>query len=310
MEKIKLITIFFINKTLFTFIIFLFIQNCFSQESWTPTSMVNVPTARYEHTAVWTGSKVIIWGGGRDWLPYNYDSSGGIFDPITNSWVATSYINVPQCRISHTAIWTGSKMIIWGGGYFNLLFNTGGLYEPSSNTWQSTSIVNAPTPRACHTAIWTGTKMIIWGGVPYINTGGIYDPMTDTWVPTSTINAALPRNFHTAIWTGSKMIIWGGVDSNDTNTGGIYDPSTNSWSATSTVNAPSPRYWHTAIWTGSKMIIWGGYNFLLSEPTNTGGIYDPQTNTWTPTSTINAPSPRHVHSAIWTGIKMIIWGGR
>src|SRR5437667_7515711 len=30
---------------------------------------------------------------------------------------------------------------------------------------------------------------------------------------------------------------------------------------------------------------------------------------WTPTSTTNAPSGRDVHTAIWTGSEMIVWGG-
>src|SRR5437868_12188077 len=32
-------------------------------------------------------------------------------------------------------------------------------------------------------------------------------------------------------------------------------------------------------------------------------------DTWTATSTTNAPSPRAFHSAVWTGTEMIIWGG-
>src|SRR6266508_6235700 len=51
------------------------------------------------------------------------------------------------------------------------------------------------------------------------------------------------------------------------------------------------------------MIVWGG--FLL----NTGGRYNPSTDSWTATSTTNAPSARQVPRAIWTGSEMIVWGG-
>jgi hypothetical protein len=37
-----------------------------SDDTWTPTSTTNAPTARYQHTAVWTGSEMIVWGGGAD----------------------------------------------------------------------------------------------------------------------------------------------------------------------------------------------------------------------------------------------------
>jgi len=42
---------------------------------------------------------------------------------------------------------------------------------------------------------------------------------------------------------------------------------------------------------------------------DTGGRYDPATNTWTPTSTANAPSARNDQTAVWTGNHLIVWGG-
>ena len=63
---------------------------------------------------------------------------------------------------------------------------------------------------------------------------------------------------HTAVWTGSEMIVWGGLWLRRFNSGGRYNPSTDSWTATSTTNAPTARYGHTAVWTGSEMIVWGG----------------------------------------------------
>jgi hypothetical protein len=35
---------------------------------------------------------------------------------IDDSWTATSTTNAPSPRSSHTAVWTGSEMIVWGGG--------------------------------------------------------------------------------------------------------------------------------------------------------------------------------------------------
>ena len=31
-------------------------------DNWAATSTINAPTGRYEHTAVWTGSEMIVWG--------------------------------------------------------------------------------------------------------------------------------------------------------------------------------------------------------------------------------------------------------
>ena len=54
------------------------------------------------------------------------------------------------------------------------------------------------------------------------------------------------------------------------------------------------------------MIVWGGCND--SGSLNTGGRYNPSTDSWTATSTTNAPAGR-VHTAVWTGSEMIVWGG-
>jgi len=60
------------------------------------------------------------------------------------------------------------------------------------------------------------------------------------------------------------------------------------------------------------MIVWGGnyYDDLDWVALNDGGHYNPETDTWTPTATLNAPHERYWHSAVWTGTEMIIWGGQ
>ena len=55
------------------------------------------------------------------------------------------------------------------------------------------------------------------------------------------------------------------------------------------------------------MIIWGGWDDSVFL--NTGGRYKPGTNTWTATSTTDAPTDRFQHTAVWTGSEMIVWGG-
>jgi hypothetical protein len=276
-----------------------------TDDTWTPTTLTNGPTARELHTAVWTGSEMIIWGGGGG----GNLNTGGRYNPSTDSWTTTSTTNAPTGRYWHTAVWTGSEMIIWGGYNSINYFNTGGRYNPSTDSWTATSTTNAPLPRTQHTAVWTGSEMIVWGGVVSgaSNTGGRYDPSTDSWTATTTTNAPSGRFSHTAVWTGSEMIVWGGGADVVTNTGGRYNPSTNSWIATSTVNAPEARYFHPAVWTGSEMIVWGGAG--TSGILNTGGRYNPGTDSWTATSPTNAPTDRTDHTAVWTGSEMIVWGG-
>jgi N-acetylneuraminic acid mutarotase len=274
-----------------------------TDDTWTATTTANAPHGRWFHTAVWTGSEMIVWGGGG----YGDSglNSGGRYNPSTDSWIATSLTNAPTARFGHTAVWTGSEMIVWGGAVPGNEFDTGGRYNPSSDTWTPTSTTNAPEARSGHTSVWTGTEMIVWGGSSGDSTGGRYNPSTDGWTATSLTNAPTARGGHTAVWTGSEMIIWGG---SGLNTGGRYSPNVDSWTATSTTNAPTGRWGHTAIWTGTEMIVWGGVN-TRGSTINTGGRYNPIIDTWAGTSTTNAPSSRYAHTAVWTGDEMIVWGG-
>jgi N-acetylneuraminic acid mutarotase len=288
-------------------------------DSWTATSTTNAPLGREYHTAVWTGSEMIIWGGAGNDSDLN---SGGRYNPSTDSWTATNIAGAPAGRADHTAVWTGSEMIVWGGTSFdgqnNHYLNSGGRYNPGTDSWTATSTTNAPLGRLAHTAVWTASEMIIWGGYYFydgsnhaLNTGGRYNPGTDSWTPTSITDAPLGREYHTAVWTGSEMIIWAGYYFYDgtnhyLNTGGRYNLGTDSWTATSTTDAPEGRGYHTAVWTGSEIIVWGGFD---NDYLNTGGRYDPGTDSWTATSTTNAPSARYLHTAVWTGSEMIMWGG-
>ena len=238
-------------------------------------------------------------------------------DPCTDdTWTPTSLTDAPAGRYEHTAVWTGSEMIVWGGSNGGGL-NTGGRYSPSTDSWTTTSTTGAPSARYAHTAVWTGSEMIVWGGFDgssYLNTGGGYNPSSDSWTATSTTNAPTARQRHMAVWIGTQMIVWGGEGCPIgcfTNIGGRYNPSTDTWTATSTANAPAGRESHTAVSTGTEMIVWGGsfydgsYHFL-----NTGGRYNPSTDSWTATSLANVPAGRAGHTTVWTGSEMIVWGGQ
>ncbi|PYJ69125.1 MAG: hypothetical protein DME76_10115 [Verrucomicrobia bacterium] len=146
--------------------------------------------------------------------------------------------------------------------------------------------------------------MITWGGFGYYpgNSGQRYDPITDTWISTSSVNAPDRRYGHSGVWTGTEMIVWGGVTSAYTNTGGKYNPMTDTWTPTNSSNAPDARFAHTAIWTGSEMIVWGGFLYQFGpQYLNTGGKYDPNTDTWSATTTANAPAGRWSHTGVPSG---------
>ena len=276
-------------------------------DTWSPISTASAPSARTSHTAIWTGEFMVIWGG------YGGSSldTGGRYDPNLDTWAPVATTGAPAARRNHTAVWTGSLMVIWGGDPTSTA-NTGARYDPATDTWTPTSTANAPSQRNSNTAIWTGSLMLIWGGSQgsgYTNTGGRYDPVADTWTPTLVNEGPTASYEHAAVWTGNLMVVWGGYPLPSPHEGGRYDPLTDSWMGMSTMGAPSPRYGHTAVWTGSLMIVWGGTGMGPDAYPLAGGRYDPISDEWTSTSISNVPAWRQEHTAVWTGSRMVVWGG-
>ena len=117
-------------------------------------SATNAPSARFIHTAVWTGSEMIVWGG----QGFNGLNTGGRYNPVTDTWTATTTTNAPTARQWNTTVWTGSEMIVWGGtDNFGHNVNTGGRYNPDTDTGMPTISLPRPLPdtstRRCGPAV-------------------------------------------------------------------------------------------------------------------------------------------------------------
>jgi hypothetical protein len=278
---------------------------CIAGDTWDNATLAGIPEARVGLSAVWTGSLMLVWGG----TQFGALGTGERYDPLTDSWTPMSAAGLSN-RAGHRAVWTGTEMVVWGGRTSSgALLSDGARYNPGTDIWSTMSSFSGLSGRTGHTAVWTGTEMIVFGG-SQPPTGSRYNPATDTWTPTLTPGWSAKFN-HSAVWTGARMLVWGGNEgSAATATGGAYNPSDNTWSSITASGAPPGAQSHTAVWTGSSMVVWGGEVDDSSTTLASGGIYDPGADSWTSTATAGAPSARAMHTAVWTGTEMIVWGGR
>ena len=105
-------------------------------------------------TAVWTGTEMIVWGGETLVPSFTRFNNGARYDPATDTWRPVSAAGAPEARRFHTAVWTGSEMIVWGGDTVNSANgNTGGRYSPVTDTWAPTSLSGAAAARDSHVAV-------------------------------------------------------------------------------------------------------------------------------------------------------------
>jgi hypothetical protein len=222
-------------------------------------------------------------------------------------------------RAFHSAVWTGSKMLIWGGGKTSNVFGDGAAYDNANKTWKLLSTVGAPAPRRQQMSVWTGDKMLVWGGWDNnvrFNNGAAYDPVADTWTPMAT-SPLTARHSGAVAWstTTHEMIVWGGCTSGwctgVANDGATYDPALGVWTpmpAAPIAGRSDPLY----VWTGSELVIWGGRN-ALAAPLTDGARFDPKTRIWTkfsdPAATMMDARFDAVFGTDGSG-DLLVWGGR
>ena len=88
-------------------------------------------------------------------LPAISDVEGGGCTPDT--WTPTNVPHAPPGRSDHTAVWTGTEMIVWGGAARSGFVNTGGRYNPVTDSWtklaQPTRPLPEPLTRLCGPAV-------------------------------------------------------------------------------------------------------------------------------------------------------------
>jgi hypothetical protein len=126
---------------------------------------------------VWTGSEVIVWGGGDREDPMSLE--GAAYDPATNSWRAIATAPIALNQVSAT--WTGEEMLVFGGALSNRGWSAtdtsvGAAYNPALNQWREIP-PSELSPQAT-SAVWTGRSMLAWD---YEVRWQEYDPVSDAW---------------------------------------------------------------------------------------------------------------------------------
>ena len=78
---------------------------------------------------------------GRFQIAMTSTSHGQRYNPANNTWTEMNTTNAPAARMRHSAVWTGSRMIVWGGDtggdprYPAGIYSNGGAYDPVTDTW-------------------------------------------------------------------------------------------------------------------------------------------------------------------------------
>ena len=242
---------------------------------------------------LWTGKFLLAGGGTNEAELYAPQMPGTI-----ETWVATGNMVTARSGALWNLLDDGRLFIVGGLDSSGNPLASAELYDYLTGRFSATG--NMATQRQHHRTVvlYTG-KVLVTGGRPsatanVLNSAELYDPVSGTFTPTGNMQRYRRLHRSTELLNG-KILITGGLGgtSNTANSilfgAELYDPATGTFTFT-TGDMTTARYNHQAIllYTG-KVLIVGGYgpgtpNVLL----NSAELYDPATNTFTPTGNMTS----------------------
>lgn len=262
-------------------------------------------TPRFGAVSVWTGEEWLVVGGRKG---STLLASGARYEPDADQWGPVAEAPEPLWSELQKATWTGSELLVWGRSAEE--GQLGLAYDPEADRWES--LPDAPLrPRDGHGLAWVGEELIVWGGSADdgpLGDGAAYDPGTGEWrrLPEAPLPAGDPL---VATAGDDRLLVWsqeGPPYGDGPMRGAVYLPGRDRWrpagSTEAPVGGPSAA---TAVWTGDRAIV-----CCDSDADVALGLYDPATDEWSRRAAPGTVADRMLHTAVWTGETMLVWGGR
>ncbi len=223
-----------------------------ASDTW--SSAANFNGARVEPAAVLLADgRVLMVGGsasGGAFLPVT--PAAEIYDPVTNTWTATSPMVATRTIVTATRLADGRVLVVGGGGNAEV-------FDPATGAWTATG--NLVTPRIFQRAALLGDgRVLIAGG----NGSGaaiaseIYDPASNSWSSAANMIAARPRGHTlTALADGGALVAGGQNGALWLDSAEVYDPALNAWSALAPMTVPHAYHFAAPLGNGRVFVVGG-----------------------------------------------------
>lgn len=255
------------------------------------------------------------------------------YDPVGNSWAAMA--SMPQAAFMTSAVYypPTNKIYVFGGAdaVTGVNYDITRIYDIASNTW--TTGANMPDVRSFMASGYNSANGKIYLVSGY-NTGLVLDAQPNTWeydpvVDTFTERAPFPHpagGFASGVING-HLYVAGGRDASNTVIDLVWDYNiaTDTWTARSSMpsltNVPG-----SAVALGRLWVFGGGNPFSAGKnasttaafdqraaksavptTTNIGVVYNPDTDIWSSSPSMNVPRSFTSDTAI--GNKLVAAGG-
>ena len=189
-----------------------------------------------------------------------------------------------------------------------------------ANPWSVTGSMT--TNRFAHTATLLSDGTVLVAGGLYSPTGisqyavassEIYDPVSGAWTGTGSLNAA--RCAHTAtLLTSGKVLVTGGGNLVEASgpilaSTELYDRTSGTWTTAASLSTPRIGHTATLLPDGTVLVVGGIASQNETTPLLASAeIYDPATDTWTPTGSLITARSGHTATLLQNGTVLVAGG--
>ena len=218
-------------------------------------------------------------------------------DPCKPDHTPAAPGNLPLPLGGHDAILLPDGKILVAGGMSVEGVPLSGclLYHPDDATWSATGPMATPRHGLKLLPLAEGRVLAVGGtglGNAQLSSCEIFHPSTGTWIATGSLAAAVSNKSFVALANGAILAVGGQTNGRPAATCELYDPATGIWTATGSLL--TPRFTTAlALLANGKVLAAGGAVPGGGDPPDSGTarceLYDPATQTWSPTGALGEP---------------------
>ncbi len=252
-----------------------------------------------------------------------------IYDPSTGEWLGTGSMNERRLVAPAVQLQDGTVLIAGGSevditqlsGYdtFPTPLRSAEVYDPDLGQWITTGSMRAR--RYLHTlSLLSDGRVLAVGGQGGSWSAEIYDPRTGGWEAITGPGLGDQWGFmgHVAVTlTDGRVLVAGGKDTPVEGWGdifdeaAIYDPAADEWTAAAKMVIDAERAVAVLLADG-RVLVTGGRTDLpspgIAQVSDVAQIYDPVSDRWELTGSMNVPRVRHTAVLLHDG-RVLVAGG-
>lgn len=178
---------------------------------WAAMPAAPIP-ARSSAASVWTGGRLLVWGGqGPDDTLYG---DGASYDPVTRTW-ATLPPSPLTPRVGAQAVWVGGAFVVWGGitAGDGTRAVDGARYDVATGSWTRLPAAPVRSYGWAHLVVAGGQAVLLTAagdGASGDVQADAYDPARNAWLQLPDLPGVPGQEFYDGTTTaaGSTVLLW------------------------------------------------------------------------------------------------------